>query len=263
MRYIFYTSKPVDEKWDDTWGADDIQRHLDTIKRFPQLLRLFQKHLRPGARILEAGCGMGRWVIHLNRLGHEVVGIDYSESAIRSIGEYDKALRIDLGDVMELPYDDDSFDAYLSFGVIEHVDENRDRILKEAHRILRPGGVIIVSVPLLNNVARMLWFANKVIFGFKVDKHYFEEAMSEETLGRMLRANDFEVIDAASYGHFTTLYTLLPFLRRGVRREGAHPGEFNTLGEKINDFITEIPDSTLISRQLAHMITCVGRSKKA
>ncbi len=262
MRYKFYTVKPVEEKWDETWGADDIQRHLDTIPRFPQLLKLFDKHLKPGNRVLEAGCGMGRWVIHLSKRGMDVIGIDYSENAVKSIEKYDSRLRIDLGDVMGLPYKDDSFDVYLSFGVIEHVEENRDRILREAYRILRPGGLIIVSVPLLNSIARVLWCANRIRFGFRADRHYFEEVMSEADLTRLLGENGFDVIDSTGYGHFTTLYTLFPFFRKDIDREGSHLGDFNAPGEKLNSFVNQVPDKSYVSRQLAHMITCVARSRK-
>jgi SAM-dependent methyltransferase len=125
---------------------------------------------------------MGRWVIYLGKQGHDVVGIDYSRRAVESIGDYDSSLRIDLGDVMDLPYEDNSFDVYLSFGVIEHIEENRERILQEAYRILKPGGSIILSVPILNLIARILWCANKVRFGFREDKYYFEEVMNEEGL---------------------------------------------------------------------------------
>jgi SAM-dependent methyltransferase len=262
MRYAFYTYKSVEEKWDTAWGGDSVRRHLKTIPRFPQLISLFENHLTPKSEVLEAGCGMGRWIVYLRERGHNVIGIDYSRNAVTSIKEYDGSIRLNLGDVMDLPYKDDTFDVYLSFGVIEHVEVNREQILKEAYRVLRPGGLLIVSVPLVNNLARLLWSLNKIRFQGLTENYFFEEAMSEGMLKHLLAQNGFEVIDATVYGHFSTLYSLVPFLRKDRRQKAEHLGEFNTLGEKLNDFVTNMQDDSFLSRQIAHMITCVGRSKK-
>ncbi|UCD92969.1 MAG: methyltransferase domain-containing protein [Methanobacteriota archaeon] len=262
MRYAFYTSEPVDEKWDEAWGGDSVGRHLRTTSMFPQLVSLFERHLESRSDILEAGCGLGRWLIFLRNKGCDPVGIDYSKNALMAVRDYDESLPTNLGDVTDLPYKDDTFDIYISFGVIEHVEHNREEILREAYRVLRPNGIAIVSVPLLNNLSRMLWFVNKIRFGTAPERHFFEEAMSERTLASLLEQTGFEVIDSAVYGQFTTLYSLFPFLRKDMSREAAHLSEFNILGEKLNTFFTDMDQNTFISRQTAHMITCVGSSRK-
>ncbi len=262
MRYAFYTSEPVDEKWDEVWGGDSVQRHLQTTSRFPQIISLFDSHLKPGTDVLEAGCGLGRWMIYLEKRGHNAVGIDYSKNALMAIQGFDEPLVTSLGDVVDLPYKDDTFDVYISFGVIEHIEQDRERILREAYRVLRPNGIIIVSVPLLNNLARLLWVVNRIKFSVFANKFFFEEAMSKEALARLLEQTGFDVIDTAQYGQFTTLYSMFPFLRKNRKQKGAHLGEFNTLGEKLTDFLNGIPKDSFVSREVAHMITCVGRSRK-
>ncbi|MBM3499272.1 MAG: methyltransferase domain-containing protein, partial [Armatimonadetes bacterium] len=63
--------------------------------------------------------------------------------------------RLVQGDVRRLPFADNSFDACLSFGVIEHFPEGPDATLAEARRVLAPGGKVILSVPHVNWPSRI------------------------------------------------------------------------------------------------------------
>jgi len=96
-----------------------------------------------GAEILDAGCGSGRNLEWLARFG-AVTGLELSEDSLeyarrRAIGS------VVAGSVEDIPLADESFDLVTSFDVIEHVDDLR--ALRELHRLLRPGGRLLVSVP--------------------------------------------------------------------------------------------------------------------
>ena len=102
--------------------------------------------LQPGARLLDAGCGLGASA----RLAAEefclaVDGVDGSSDVIALAEVRGSHLRIrwTLGDLAALPFDDDSFDAVLAECVLSTTE--RPTVLRELGRVLKPGGVLLVS----------------------------------------------------------------------------------------------------------------------
>lgn len=107
------------------------------------------------ARILEAGCGSGRVVKHLHDLGYRrVEGVELNQAAVSWVNRQFPELRIDSGDLLNMPYEDGCFDAVLSFGVVEHFRKGLDDPLRSLWRVLKPGGVAVVTVPSFNMLRR-------------------------------------------------------------------------------------------------------------
>ncbi len=112
----------------------------------------------PGARVLDVGCGGGRHAFACARAGAEVVALDTSPgelgevrtmlAAMAAAGEIDGAVRWGaLGaDACTLPFTSGSFTHVVASEVLEHVPED-GRALAELARVLRPGGVLALSVP--------------------------------------------------------------------------------------------------------------------
>jgi SAM-dependent methyltransferase len=105
-------------------------------------------------KVIEAGCGLGRNVFYLRRMGIDIDGLDFSKEVIERLKvdkkNIDPNSNFISGDVESLPFADDSLSGYLSLGVVEHFQEGPQLALKEAHRVLRPGGVGIISTPNLS-----------------------------------------------------------------------------------------------------------------
>lgn len=100
--------------------------------------------LPSGARILDAGCGSGRNMVELARHG-TVTGVELSPTSVRlardrSVGEVIE------GSVMDMPFDDGSFDLTMSLDVIEHLADDV-AALTELRRVTAPGGALLVTVP--------------------------------------------------------------------------------------------------------------------
>ena len=104
--------------------------------------------LRPGMRVLDFGCGPGTISVGLAKrvAPGELHGVDMEESQVEIAKAVARANGVDnaifhVGDVTELPFEDNYFDAAHCHMVLMHVPETAD-VLREIKRVLKPGGVI-------------------------------------------------------------------------------------------------------------------------
>jgi SAM-dependent methyltransferase len=182
------------------WDARSIEGELRSFEN-RTLSMAFEECLRePGARILEGGCGFGAWCEWLERRGHQVIGVEYDERVIRRAKGFNPDAPVQLGNVLELPYPDGSFDAYVSLGVVEHFRDGPVPALREGRRILRPGGLAFITTPYLNvlrrlfsHPARSLYFAAQRLRGRR--GHFWEYRFTRRELESYLRAAGFEVVE--------------------------------------------------------------------
>ena len=119
----------------------------DSERRLRQETGLDTAALR-GKRVLEAGCGMGRFLDVVSRDGAELaVGVDLStavDACADNLGGRDNVL-IAQGDIFKLPFKRGAFDVVYSIGVLHHTP-SCERAFKSLVPLVKPGGVIAISV---------------------------------------------------------------------------------------------------------------------
>ena len=156
QKEFYFSSQPQSDLWDSMWTARTIEQELAACDLETPARDSFLTYIPKGGRIIDGGCGFGKWVIYLKRLGYDIVGIDNNELAISKLKDYDSSLQVELGDILHIHYPDSSFDAYISMGVVEHFEDGPLPALKEAHRVLKPKGLIFVSVPTANVIRKII-----------------------------------------------------------------------------------------------------------
>jgi SAM-dependent methyltransferase len=133
----------------------DVQ--LSTIERHETATPIFRRYLGGGGlRILESGCGTGRWMAFFERLGNRSVGLDDSKGPLAVARMHDPDMRLVRADALRSPFRDGVFDAVLSAYVAEHFEEGPERLFREIRRVLRPGGLFFVVVPHDNTFRRLV-----------------------------------------------------------------------------------------------------------
>ncbi|MFM9939183.1 MAG: class I SAM-dependent methyltransferase [Hyphomicrobiaceae bacterium] len=110
-----------------------------------------------GASVLDVGCGPGFWTRSLARRGYRTSAVDLTQKAVdltrRSLDLFDLDAEVRVGDAEALPFPSGTFDGVVSHGVIHHTP-NTQTCVNEIARVLKPGGIAVVSVYYKNLVLR-------------------------------------------------------------------------------------------------------------
>ncbi len=129
-----------------------IRDHLERVG-FAQRLHLplaGSAGLRAGSRVLDLGCGTAGTGVAFALAGHRVLGVDSSLHMLELAGlraaDEGAELRRVAGDGRRLPLCTSRFDLVVCDQVIEHV-ERYPELLEEAYRVLKPGGLLLLSAP--------------------------------------------------------------------------------------------------------------------
>lgn len=234
MSYKYFTPKSNRDPWESYWSKADIKKEVETCKT-DELLEVIDKFVSKKDKIIEAGCGLGRWVIYFKTRGYDIIGVDNYANAIKRLRKYDSGLKLKVADIEKLPFKKESFDVYLSFGVVEHVEEGPEKALLEAKRILKKGGIIILETPhdsFLRRVKRKVGRIKK-----KKEKNiklqFYEYRFEGGELKKFLRKTGFKVVgewpkDIDMVEESIGLWSDFPFLR-----ESEVPFKLNLIGRMV------------------------------
>lgn len=140
----------------------------------------------PG-RLLDFGCGGGGYLRRMSGLGWHVTGIDFAPEAIRTV-QRDLGCEAYVGTLPHPELPPASFDAVTMWQSLEHVHRPLD-VLREAYRLLTPGGVLVAGVPNFDSAARA-WFREHWL-GYDLPRHLTH--FTRDTLTDTLRASGFRV----------------------------------------------------------------------
>ncbi|MCC6906231.1 MAG: class I SAM-dependent methyltransferase [Anaerolineae bacterium] len=153
----------------------------------PELRRHIALAGRDG-HILEVGCATGEYLNELRLRGcRNLVGVEYNPEAVRLANER-YHLDVIQGDILGGHFADQQFDLVIMRYVLEHVP-NPMETLREAARILKPGGAFIFSIPNPDSLDARVY--GRHWFGHEIPRHFFN--YPQATLKKMLAATGFEL----------------------------------------------------------------------
>lgn len=130
-------------------------------------LTILFEYITPNDKVLDLGCGNGRLYPIMKDKGAQYIGVDNSEGLISIAKRKHPEASFQVADALKLPFKDNSFDKIYAIAVLHHIPskELREQFLKQARRVLKPNGLLIITVWKLARMKRV-----KLLFKFSVLK---------------------------------------------------------------------------------------------
>lgn len=243
---IFNVYTP-EEQWSRFWRDKSLEWEVNLCK-----YRQLRLHLADvlgkieDPLVVEAGCGIGAWVVYLSRCGvRRVVGVDNYAPALLQLKHHEPNSLVIEADVRKLPFDDNTVDVCISLGVVEHFLEGPGPLILEMFRVLRPGGHMFLTVPYYNAFRRFMIHPLRTCYlklqsRIRSRKLYFVEyRFRRSELERITEACGFELTKVATDEYEPAelalgLYADLPLFRGGA------DGSLNALGRFVRQSASRI-----------------------
>lgn len=129
--------------------ADQFDSQMNMYDTHKRLKVFFEELLNTedlkGKELLDAGCGTGWFSQKACEKGAVVTSMDLGEGLLSKVAQKCDSKRV-VGSVLEMPFSEASFEVVISSEVIEHTPDPF-KALQEMYRVLRPGGILILSTP--------------------------------------------------------------------------------------------------------------------
>lgn len=182
------------------------------------LLEYVPKDKSEGLKILDYGCGSGMVMKHViyNINSSLVVGIDISKEMLK-IARKRNAGELVLGNVMSCGFKEECFDIIISRGVL-YLLNNLEEAIKEINRILKPGGILVISEPNENLILDLIRKVLRLRSSRFSKEH---KSIQKKRLIKLLIRNEYYVIDYKHFGFLAfpfafvdvfKIYKFLPFM---------------------------------------------------
>lgn len=156
-RLAWYRSDADGDFWNRNWRSGLTHEFYARYRQgdLGEFASIFPQFLSKRGRILEAGCGLGQYVVALRARGYAAEGVDMAAETVTAVRALVPDVPISCQDVTSLSVPDGTYSGYISLGVVEHRLEGPEPFLTEAYRVLEKGGIGIFTVPHFHSLRRM------------------------------------------------------------------------------------------------------------
>ena len=258
MPLAYYSVSADRDFWAEHWGGHSTRELLETARTSP-LTELISRALPRDGTVLEAGCGLGQYVVLLRERGWRAAGVDWAVDALQTCRRFAPVPLAGMK-LEALAIREASLTAYVSLGVVEHDEAGPDGILAEAARVLRPGGVAVVSVPYLNGIRTLgrAWLVHRNRALARRGATFYQYVFTRR-----------ELVDALARHGLVTL-DVHPYIPRGCSAAsggGAHWGERQTAHAEaprrgmLGGAVRRLLHTEAALRFLGHMLLAVARKR--
>jgi ubiquinone/menaquinone biosynthesis C-methylase UbiE len=184
------------EEWAEIYDSRSIDAQQWIFHRGTKLVQAAcSRHSRPGEFWLDAGCGTGHLTNDLSASGLKLVAFDHDRNMITAARQRFPRLNLIQANAKQFPFHSESFHGLVAVSVMGCFD-SPEKFYKEAHRVLKPGGILIFTC---TNKTSLLLKINARLKP-RSDESFHLYNLSEVISD--LRKNNFEIVDSGFYNFF-------------------------------------------------------------
>lgn len=212
---ITYRHQNNKDYWTKRWTDIPVDEAMENDQVYPL------KHAKltvtgKDGKILEAGCGVGRILRYYHQNGYDIVGMDFIPEAIDKLKEIDSSLQVEVGDVTNLNFEDETFQYFLAFGLYHNLPMDKIKEgIKETYRVVKKGGRVCASFRADNiqtyitdkHTARKAKKSGKASTG----KEFHKMNLTRSEFSKLFREVGFEVEDILYVENMPILYKFRMF----------------------------------------------------
>jgi len=212
-RLAYYMRTADEAFWDQRWTSSQIEERMAAARQGHLGIyeKWFDRYLPKSGKLIEAGCGLGQYVVALRQRGFDVEGVEWARNTVSMLNDCYPDVPIRAGDVLNLDADDGYYSGYISLGVVEHRKQGPEAFLDEAFRVLRPGGVAIFTVPYINVIRKI-----KRLFGLyrssTAGREFYQYAFSRGEFVSLLENAGFRIVRVSGCDSYKGIFDELPML---------------------------------------------------
>lgn len=259
---ITYRSHGVKEYWTKRWEDIPVDAPMGNLNAYP--LKYAKMTIQDAkGRVIEAGCGAGRILRYYHDRGYDIVGMDYIDVAINKLKEFDPTLKVEVGDITNLKYADQSFKYVLAFGLYHNLEHGLELAVKETSRILETGGAVCASFRADNIQTRCTdWLvdrASKKHGAKSLAREFHKMNLTKKEYERLFINAGFSIDFIGPVENMPILYKFAIFRSSGhkvfdenkARSEGYH---LSWLGQRLQNFLM-----FFMPNQFCNVYVLIGR----
>ncbi len=208
---VEYHDQTVAKNWNKQYEQPTFRLRLDAVETMLETLPVGDSYW------LDAGCGTGVMSLLIASKGGKVLAVDASENMLEIAKESsqefsDQISYSPIESVESLPYEDNQFDGIVCSSVLEYLQKPK-QCLAEFHRVIKPQGHLIISVPNSRSIVRQMhglrfhiskWFgrAKSEFYGLSVNSY------TRKSLRKLAEECSFEPEEVTQLGSYLPLFGL-------------------------------------------------------
>jgi SAM-dependent methyltransferase len=234
------------------------------------------KYISRTGKILDCGCGLGHSVAYFSSLGYDVIGIDFSKRVVNRAKFLNK-FSLNIGDIIHLPYMENAFSTCISEGVFEHFENGPRLPLTEARRVLKKGGILIITVPYYNLLRKVkkLFTSHYHYSASSDNESFFEFAFTRKEIVKQVEKVGFKVVKSVPIAPLETLklhifgmnFLVAHFLRNFLRAQERSEREKDSKPKvkdkvwhaTVLDLLKKFVRSKIFRTAFSHMILVIAQ----